>query len=638
MKLPPRRTTAQRSVFAWLGVWAACSSGNPVTAVEATTGASTSSSAATSSEPAATTSPASVDGTGTTGDDSPSTGPGEPPPAVFDVAGVADLGDSGLECSSDLTEVIDMGTGTVVETCPPHLGCADGMCVGACAAAASAGGSLGCEFFIPTPPFVVNDIGPLDGDAPCHALFVSNTWGRPAMLELVRDGVTYDIPLATRIPDGIGAATTYDPLPFDGVPVGEVALVTLSYTPGMLGLYECPLPSAAMEDFEIYGTGQGHAFSLSSDTPVHVYDILPFGGGGTSFLPSASLILPTSAWSDGYLLITPHEADGSEWLAVVAGYDDTTVSIEPTVALAPGTITNPPPGLVTQYTLDAGEVLQWRATSDPVGTLIAADEPIGVLSGNTYLHVDTADNPVSGRDCAHQMIPGVDTLGFEYVGAGLLSRLAGFAPESVRYRLVGVVGGTVFDWDPAPPPGAPAVINSGEAVEFETRGAFSVRSQDEDHPFSLTQYMSGSLSGQPGCSLSVAPSCELGDEEWVMLMPPQQFLRSYGFVVDPTYGTSSLVLVRRAGPDGFEEVVLDCMGSIAGWQPVGNDGVYEYAHVELYRSGVGMVPACETSQHHAVSEGDFGVMVWGVDDFSSYGYPGGGNLASINAVDVDPTP
>jgi hypothetical protein len=171
-------------------------------------------------------------------------------------------------------------------------------------------------------------------------------------------------------------------------------------------------------------------------------------------------------------------------------------------------------------------------------------------------------------------------------------------------------------------------------VEFESRDPFSVASQDEDHPFSLAQYMSGSLEGQPGCIDPPAP-CRLGDDDWVVLVPPAQLLRAYAFFVDPTYGTTTLVIVRAAGNAlGFSPVELECMGAVEGWQPVGDDGRYEHAHVELFRGGVATVPACATSQHFAHSDGNFGVVVWGTDHGASYGYPAGGNLQTLTQVGV----
>ena len=65
----------------------------------------------------------------------------------------------------------------------------------------------------------------------------------------------------------------------------------------------------------------------------------------------------------------------------------------------------------TDYELDAGEFVQWQSVQDPVGSIIAADRPIGVFTGNTYLLVTTADAPLSGQDSAHQMIPDVNAPG-----------------------------------------------------------------------------------------------------------------------------------------------------------------------------------------------------------------------------------
>lgn len=544
---------------------------------------------------------------------------------VFDVAGMTDAGASTRVCSSDLRQVLNVGTGAVIENCAVDEGCLDGQCVPACFAAAGAEGSLGCEFLVPTSPFYANGNPLASQSGPCHALLVSNPWDRPAMLDLSLDGVSYDVSLVTRIPDGIAAGTTYDPLPAAGIPSGQVAVVFLSHRPGVSNgtSLECPIGPAVLADTATHGTAQGEAFSLTSDTPVQVYDIIPYGGA-LSYLPSASLIYPSTAWGDGYLGISPHAPQGGvQWILAVAREDDTTLSIQPTVAMTAGSIPNPPAAAVTQYNFDAGQVLQWQSNLDPVGTILSADKAIGVFTGNTYLQVTTADNPSSGQDSAHQMIPDVNALASEYVGAGLFSRLAGFMPESVLYRIVGVVDGTTLQWDDAVPPGAPASLDTGEVFEFETREVFSVASQDEDHPFSLSQYMSGSLGGQ-------------GDDEWVMLVPPAQFLRSYAFFVDPTYGTSTLVVVREAGPVGFEDVELACMGTIGGWQAVGNDGRFQYAHVELFRNGTASIPACATSQHLASSDGNFGVMVWGTASYASYGYPAGGNLQTINQVDVNP--
>jgi hypothetical protein len=75
-------------------------------------------------------------------------------------------------------------------------------------------------------------------------------------------------------------------------------------------------------------------------------------------------------------------------------------------------------------------------------------------------------------------------------------------------------------------------------------------------------------------------ACGLGDEEWVNLVPAQQFLSRYVFFADPTCATTNLVVVRTRGPSGFADVHVACLGTIDGWRPVGSGKTYEYAHVD----------------------------------------------------------
>jgi hypothetical protein len=578
----------------------------------------------------------------TEGDDTSSASSGTADATAGDDTPKFDLGnfpdpDGPFVCSGDLRRIIDAATGTVIETCPPDQGCLDGQCVPACDAAAGADGSMGCDFIVPTSPFYANGNpgSPLSG--PCHALLVANTWDQSATLELTRGGMVYDVATVSRVPSGITNAVAYDPLPPGGVPTDQVAVVFLSHRPGVANgtSLECPITPAVLADTATHGTSSGESFELHSDTPIQVYDIIPYGGA-SSFLPSASLIYPETSWGNAYLAASPHSATGTKWMLVVASEDGTTVDVQPTVAMTAGSIANPAPAAVTVYNLDRGQTLQWATNADLVGSIATADKPIGMFTGNTYLQVTTADGPISGQDSAHQMIPDVNALGSEYIGSGLVSRLASGVNESVLYRILGVVDGTNLQWDPVPPPGAPVVLSAGVVAEFETTLEFSVRSQDDMHPFSLSQYMSGTLQG-PGCGTNAVTNCGLGDDEWVTLVPPQQFASNYAFFVDPTYGTSTLVVTRsRNGAAAFADVELSCMGALTDWIPVGAAGEYEVAHVELYRGSTAAVPGCDTSQHSAFSDQPFGVMVWGTDSAASYGYPAGGNLQSINEVDVQP--
>src|SRR5262249_46875586 len=128
---------------------------------------------------------------------------------------------------------------------------------------------------------------------------------------------------------------------------------------------------------------------------------------------------------------------------------------------------------------------------DPSGTLLSATRPIGVFTGHTSLMVASPTSPagIAGQSSVHQQLPPNKALGNEYVAPGIVSRLSGRAPESVPYRLLGVVDGTALTYDPSPPPGAPTALDAGQVAEFFTTNLFVVRSQDGEHPFSMTQYM-----------------------------------------------------------------------------------------------------------------------------------------------------
>jgi hypothetical protein len=220
---------------------------------------------------------------------------------------------------------------------------------------------------------------------------------------------------------------------------------------------------------------------------------------------------------------------------------------------------------------------------------------------------------------------------------GIPTRLASGFPESVLYRVTGIVDGTTLSWTPSVPAGAPTSIGANEAVEFHTRNTFVVQSQDDDHPFSLTQYMSGYIDdGIAACYNPQGDSdeiCYLGDGEWINLVPPQQFLQSYAFFTDPTYGATLLSFIRAKATGGtFAEVELTCLGTVGGWEAVGEGDQYQVAHLYLHQAGVGLTPQCETSQHFAQSDQPFGLIVWGADWCTSYGYAAGGSLKNINDV------
>jgi hypothetical protein len=381
-------------------------------------------------------------------------------------------------------------------------------------------------------------------------------------------------------------------------------------------------------DAAVHGTGRGHAFHLTTSAPVVAYDIYPYGGA-TSYISSATLLLPTSVWDTNYIAVPSYqgEIDGANMnkmdgnVVFVAAQDDTNVTINPTAAIAGNIgVTAGPKGTPQTYTLDTGESLQLEQYDDLTGSPVQADKPIGMWGGHYAMFVP--DPTTRAADAAHQQIPPIKALGHEYVAVRYRERVAG-SNEAVPWRVVGAVDGTALTYEPNAPSGAPSTLNEGQAVSFQSPGPFVVNSQDASHPFYMAGYMTGG--GAAG---------DLGDPEAVNIVPPQQFIDGYVFFTDPTYAETNIVVVRDAMAG--KDVTLDCMpGALTGWQPIG--ARYEYTRVDVQHAGA-KVGACDNGRHQMTSAAPFGITVWGFDNSVSYAYPAGASVKPINTVVVPTVP
>lgn len=526
-----------------------------------------------------------------------------------------------VTCSSDFRALLDCH-GDVVERCSDDKGCnsVTGTCTDPCEAAVANKQSVGCEYYATN----------MDQSSPdaCFAAFVANTWSTPARIEVEYEGTKLPVASFTRIPAGSGPSLTYQPFdPTVGIPPGEVAILFLAGSP--THNVKCPAPPAVPSGSQIAGrSGVGSSFRITSDVPVVAYQINPYGGGSAA-VTGASLLLPTSVWGTNYVAVTvtPYDAHPPS-MNVVATEDDTNVTMLPNHAVVGGG--ELPAGAANEpytFKLDKGQQAQFSQRDDLTGSAIQSDKPIGFMAGQPCMRIPTG---VSYCDHGEQMIPPVSALGHEYVGAMFRPRIAG---DEAIWQLVGVVDGTALTW--SSDVGGPATINAGTRAEFTTDQAFTVKSQDADHPFMLFAYMSGSQwkTGMSG----------YGDPDMVISVPPQQYLSEYVFFADPTYPETNLVIVRAKTEGGaFEDVALDCAGALDGWQPVGD---YEWTRVDLVRGDFEQQGSCSTGRRRIESKAPFGLWVWGwgtpqTRSFTSnvsYGYPGGMSVRPINKVVIPPT-
>ncbi|MBM4374748.1 MAG: IgGFc-binding protein [Deltaproteobacteria bacterium] len=512
--------------------------------------------------------------------------------------------------------------------------------------------SSGCDYYSVVPDMVAGANGG------CFAAFVVNPQAIEVGVEVDYAGAKLDVGKFAYVPKGAGASLTYSPLPSGKIPPGEVAILFLNrfgFSP--LGLNtDCPpgiVPAITAIDAAKHGTGIGHAFHITTSHPVVAYDIYPYGGG-QSAMTSATLLLPTTAWGDNYVAVSPNGngvgfgAFGSlPVLDIVASQDGTVVDIAPKVAILAGAdgVQATAKDAVGTYTLNRGQVLQLAQVEALDGSAIKANVPVGVWAGMNAFALEECCN-----DSAHQQIPPVRALGSEYVGVRYRNRYPGIE-ETPPWRIVGAIDGTTLTWEPAPPPGAPTSLAAGQVATFKTAGPFVVRSQDDKHPFYMAAYMTGGGVYDPSNSNPNAKQDGRGDAEYVNVIPPGEYLDRYVFFTDPTYPETNLVVVRKKGSSGFEDVELDCRGKLDGWQPIGSSGQYQYTYVDLVRFNFQPQQGCDNGRREMKSSLPFGLTVWGwgsadtgeffngfMTQYVSYAYPGGASVAPINDVVVVPNP
>jgi len=523
-------------------------------------------------------------------------------------------------CSEDGRGIVGCD-GEAIERCDSALVCdpTSVTCVAdPCVAAEINKSSVGCDYYATD----------MDTFRPghCFAAFIANTGTTPAKIEVEHRGQPLPVAQFARIPSGTGPSLSYAPYdPNVGVPPGEVAILFLSGEPDFSSV-RCPVPPAVASGGAT-GTTISDAFHITTDVPVVAYQINPYGGGAVA-ITAGSLLIPTSAWDTEYIAVNVSPrgvAQGEPSLNIVAREDATHVTLVPTAAVVgAGGIPSGAAGAPLTFTLDRGQQAQISQAAELTGSTVTADKPIGFMAGQRCMNMPSG---VAACDHGEQMIPPVKALGHRHVGVMYRPRWP--VETSTFWRLVGAVDGTQLTW--STDVGGPTTLGRGESVIFETGTPFTVQSQDEDHPFLLFTYMTGGSMHEP---------LGYGDADFVLSVPPEQYLRQYVFFADPTYPETNLVVVRSRVNGQFSDVILDCAGPLTGWEPVGPD--FEYTRVDLATGLFEGVGTCSTGRHEITSGAPFGLWVWGWGSpltdsiahsaYVSYGYPAGMNVTPINDV------
>lgn len=351
---------------------------------------------------------------------------------------------------------------------------------------------------------------------------------------------------------------------------------------------------------------EGAALRVTSDAPITAMQIGPMGGAD-SWIPDASMLLPSNALADRYRALGYSAPGSSNWVAVVAIEDDTQITT--------------PEGVEV---LDQFDVRSVVVLEDVTGIEVVADRPVAVFSGG-----ECVNTPVGRGWCDHiqeQLLP-LSAWGSEYVGARHPRRVPELSPnpEEVVWRIVAAEAGTTVELTP-PQPGVGAAVQlaePGDYAELKTATSFVAKSVDES-PFMLVQYMTGGEPFQPSTLCDPGPAT--GDPYMLQMVPVDQWLDRLPFLTDRSYARDFVVITRNAGT----KVTLDCFGPIpdARFTPVTGTS-YEVASIDLDIAHQGGEQNCSDGAHFLEADGPLGVLVGGVDCAASYGYPGGMSISAL---------
>ncbi len=289
-------------------------------------------------------------------------------------------------------------------------GCGNGKCVDACTATVLTKGSAGCDFWTVPPD------SPNEGRGGCFAGMIANTWDRAVSITAELGGDAFDISKATytvaRQNDGAVYTRLTGPLP-----PGQVAIVFFGHDDANYDERAARCPStvtpALLIDTTIHGTGLNKAFHIKTDAPVSAYSIYPYGGAD-SFVPTATLLLPVSSWTQNYVAVTPFdfgETASRRSLQIIANEDNTEVRIKPTTDIAGGGgIAGAAKNVTQTWTLSKGQVLQFLQA--PLsGSPIETSKPVGMFGG-----AECTDLPTPYCDTLQQQIPALRAVGHRVRG------------------------------------------------------------------------------------------------------------------------------------------------------------------------------------------------------------------------------
>lgn len=401
-------------------------------------------------------------------------------------------------------------------------------------------------------------------------------------------------------------------------------------------------------------TRQPGPYFLESTQPIVAYQFNPYCCNFTA-TNDASLLLPTSTLGTTYRVINyptmylPPSDILTPYITLIATTSDTTVSIDsPTPLVLKSTSTALPTGntLTPQnnhtLTLARGEIATFEIPSNDLryyqqnlsdlsGALVTSSSPIALFAGHPCTFV-----PQDSWACDHleeQIFP-ADTLGKRYILNTISSRNKDKATnqrEGIYWRIVAHEDARITTSPPlsdldtldtstfatksclefvTESPGT-LQMGAGDVCEIGLKQALAINS---DAPLLIA----GVISGHQSTGLT-SYGTQAGDPAMFLLPPVRQFRRDYSFVTSPTFKKTFAAIIAPASTQfSYQGASLapDRIHSSSSTSLL--DERWEIFSVDLDDDGL----------HTFEASSPFGMIVYAYDDYVSYAFPAGLDLAN----------
>lgn len=537
----------------------------------------------------------------------------------------------------------------VVGWCDPEEGeiCVNGSCYNACEYAESLHSNVGCDYWAVDLDNAMIHFG-LDASSQQFAVAVSNTSPLEGLVTVEVNDAEYGEDPDLRIVDEVN------------VPAGD--------------LYVFLLDRREVDGSTLFGLDDGTgtaltvgAYRIRSTAPIVAYQFNPLDNVDV-FSNDASILIPTTALRNEYIVLswpqtianTPENPDTDmsndlrTFLTVVGTEPLTNVHVElpfndRMYVLGDGdTIPAMTAGDTLDVVLGAHEVLNLESDgfmADFTGTIVSSNKPVAVFTGSEASDVPHFRDLSSRLCCAdhlEQQVFPAGTQGMNFVAGVTPMRTAAVRAaggsvsvpedgEKEYFRIMAMKDDTTVVTSLAPPDDQ-FILGTGYFEDVMSKKDFLISS---DKPISVAQFVAsqqvtGITNELPG-----------GDPAFIMMSPIEQWRDSYMFLTPNLYAFDFIIIAHT--PEATILLDDEPLWATCDTLTVEGeiDGMNEYAVTRCQLSFPEIVES-ETPPHN-ILDGEqndgvhtitadlpVGIVVYGFDNFVSYGYPGGTDLQIID--------